>query len=113
MHFGCATMYDDPPTPTAETVLNTYLPFGWHLTHLIREANADASAFCWIAIATDDEHVATASGKSIEWAIASTADNVLAEQFVGRIFDGISSQAQPAPDLSFLRPKLPTITRRL
>lgn len=104
---------DDPPSPTAETVLNTYLPFGWHLTHLIREANADASAFCWIAIATDDEHVATASDTSIEWAIARTAENILAERFVGRIFDGISKQSAPRTDLSFLKPKLPAITRRL
>lgn len=101
------------PSPTAETVLNSYLPFGWHLTHLIREANADGSAFCWIAIATDDEHVATATGISIEFAIAATCENILAERFVGRIFDGVSRQAIPTADLSFLKPKLPVITRRL
>lgn len=98
---------DDPPSPTAETVLNTYLPFGWHLTHLILDSG------CWQAIATDDEHVATATGDSIEWAIANTADKVLAEQFTGRIFDGISKQSAPHSDLSFLKPKLPAITRRL
>lgn len=104
---------DSPPSPTAETVLNSYLPFGWHLTHLIRETNADATAFTWQAIATDDEHVAVGTGISIEFAIALTSDNILAERFVGRIFDGISRQAQPAPDLSFLKPKLPAITRRV
>lgn len=100
-------MYDDPPVPTAETVLNTYLPFGWHLTHLILDSR------CWQAIATDDEHVATASDTSIEWAIARTAENILAERFVGRIFDGISKQSTPRADLSFLKPKLPAITRRI
>lgn len=104
---------DSPPSPTAETVLNSYLPFGWKLTHLIRETNADATALVWIAIATDDEHVATASGESIEWAIAHTAENILAERFVGRIFDGVSKTASPRPDLSFLKPKLPAITRRV
>src|SRR5437879_11208944 len=89
------TCCGNPPScpPTAEPVLNTYLPFGWHLTHLILDTRI------WQAIATDDEHVATATGASIELAIASTADNILAESFVGRIFDGISRQreaVQPA-----------------
>lgn len=101
------TLSDDPPSPTAETVLNTYLPFGWHLTHLILDSG------CWQAITTDDEHVATATGESIELAIARTAENILAERFIGRIFDGVSRQASPKADLSFLKPKLPAITRRI
>lgn len=102
------------PSATAETVLNSYLPFGWHLTHLIREDHTSGD-FLWQAIATDDEHVATATAESIEWAIATCAENILAETFVGRIFDGIHKQASPSLTavLDSLKPKLPAITRRL
>lgn len=60
--------------------LNSFLPTGWRLTCL---TCLDPE---WQAIATDDEHVALATGESIEMALENTAAKIQSYEFVGRLF---------------------------
>lgn len=95
-----------------ESLLNAHMPEGWRVTTV---TYLDP---CWQALATDDEHCACGTGETIEDALAGLAANILAERFIGRL--SISSLRSPEPAqaslasiLDRLRPKLPTIARRI
>lgn len=96
---------------TLSAQLQSSLPEGWKLTHLIL---LDPEWQCNI---TDDEYVAIGTGESLESAITSAAQKALDGQTVGRLLSlGRLRTAEPSDlfsALGFKRPAPTVVTRRI
>lgn len=96
------------------TVLNGYLPPGWTVTHLIL---LDPE---WQINAKDDEHVATATGDTIEGALERLSLRISDHEYRGVLSSVFTlrdrSEAKPfigsLVDHLGLRPKTDPINRR-
>jgi len=73
----------------------------------------------WQAIIKDDEHVAVATGESIEEALCNVATKAINHEYVGRLFSLGRAYHEPRPEgqsllqsLGLAKPKQP-LTRRI